>query len=193
MEYGTDIYVDDQYMKHVGYTENICTSDCNYNPSDALSINNLPSRMVSSTFERSMPSGMQIYYSRNNIDKISKKITELLQGVDKQNRKIVVPNKTITNVMSDVYENFKPATGDIYARYNIPGSGNPNYLQTMIDQVINIITTDVKVNLGMDECNSKLTAWTTILGDFNEHGLRRHDIIKLKEKRPMPMAFNMNY
>jgi hypothetical protein len=45
----------------------------------------------------------------------------------------------------------------------------------------------------MDECNSKLSAWTTILGDFNEHGLRRHAPIKLREKRPMPMAFNMNY
>ena len=63
----------------------------------------------------------------------------------------------------------------------------------MIDQVINIITTDVKVNLGMDEHNSKLSAWTTILGDFNEHGLRRHAPIKLRERRPMPMAFNMNY
>ena len=185
MEYGTNIYVDDQYMKHVGYSEDICNSDC--------IPNKLPNYIGNSAFEQTTASGMQIYYSQNNIDKISKKITELLQGVDKQNRRIIIPNKTITNVMSDVYENFKPATGDIYSRYTIPGSGNSNYLQTMIDQVINIITTDVKVNLGMDECNSKLSIWTTILGDFNEHGLRRHAPIKLRERRPMPMAFNMNY
>ena len=192
MEYGTNIYVDDQYMKHVGYAQDICTSGCNNLPAQNSS-SHLVLGTTSCAIDRPIHSGMQIYYSQNNIDKISRKITELLQGVDKQNRRIVVPNTTITNVMSNVYDNFKPATGDIYARYNIPGSGNSNYLQSMIDQVINIITTDVKVNLGMDECNSKLSAWTTILGDFNEHGLRRHAPIKIREKRPMPMAFNMNY
>ena len=63
----------------------------------------------------------------------------------------------------------------------------------MMDEVINIITTDVKVNLGMEENNAKLTVWTTVLEDFNEHGLRSHSKIKLRENRPQPMMFNMNY
>jgi hypothetical protein len=114
-------------------------------------------------------------------------------GVDKQNRPIIVPDKTICSVMSSVYENFRPETGDIFTRYNIPKARSQNYVQQMIDEVINIITTDVKVNLGMDECNRNLSIWTTVLGDFNEHGLRSHSKIKLRENRPMPMMFNMMY
>lgn len=171
MEYATqitsDIY-DDNYIKHVGYSQHMCTSDCG-------------------------ESCIQQYYSKKNIDKISCKITELLQGVDKYNRPIIVPDKTIRNIMNAVYTNFRPETGDIYSRYNIPKSAPPNYMQRMIDEVINIITTDVKVNLGMEEYNSKLTAWTTVLGDFNDHGLRSHAPIKLREKRPQQMAFQMNY
>jgi hypothetical protein len=136
---------------------------------------------------------LQQFFSKNNIDKISRKITELLMGVDKNNRPIIVPDKTITSVMSAVYGNFRPETGDIYSRYNIQKSNGQNYVQRMIDEVINIITTDVKVNIGMEEYNKTLTVWTTVLGDFNEHGLRQHPPIKLREKRPMPMAFNMNY
>ena len=132
-------------------------------------------------------------YSKGNINKISCKITELLMGVNKDNRPIVVPDKTICSVMSAVYENFRPETGDIYSRYNIPKAREPDFIQRMIDQVINIITTDVKVNLGMDECNRNLSIWTTVLGDFNLHNLRSHSKIKLRERRPQPMAFQMNY
>ena len=136
---------------------------------------------------------IQNLYSKGNINKISCKITELLMGVNKDNRPIVVPDKTICSVMSAVYENFRPETGDIYSRYNIPKAREPDFIQRMIDQVINIITTDVKVNLGMDECNRNLSIWTTVLGDFNLHNLRSHSKIKLRERRPQPMAFQMNY
>ena len=136
---------------------------------------------------------IQNLYSKGNINKISCKITELLMGVNKDNRPIVVPDKTICSVMSAVYENFRPETGDIYTRYNIPKAREPDFIQRMIDQVINIITTDVKVNLGIDECNRNLSIWTTVLGDFNLHNLRSHSKIKLRERRPQPMAFQMNY
>lgn len=171
MEFATEICSEkcnDQYMKHVGYSDHMCGDKCG-------------------------PSCMRRFYSKKNINQISCKVTELLMGVDKNNRPIVVPNSTICSVMSAVYENFRPETGDIYTRYNIPKSRGQNYVQQMIDEVINIITTDVKNNLGMEECNKNLSIWTTVLGDFNEHGLRSHSKIKLREKRPMPMAFNMMY
>ena len=136
---------------------------------------------------------MNSFFAKYNVNKISRKITELLMGVDKNNRPIIVPDKSICNVMSSVFSNFRPETGDIFSRYNIPKSRSVDYIQRMIDEVINIITTDVKVNLGMEENNSKLTIWTTVLGDFNEHGLRSHSKIKIREKRPQPMSFNMNY
>ena len=134
------------------------------------------------------------YFSRETADLISYKISELLQGVDPNNRKIIVPHNTIYSIMSSVYENYRPPTGDIYGRYNVPsGIGGDSYVQSMIDQVIEIITADVRTNLGMEENNSKLSIYTTILGDFNQHGLRSHPVIKTRVRRPNPMEFNMHY
>jgi hypothetical protein len=171
MEYATQIsgeIYNDQFIKHVGYTDHMCDDNCGQ-------------------------SCIQKLYSKSNINKISRKITELLMGVLKNNRPIIVPDRTICSVMSAVYQTFRPETGDIHTRYIVPKAREANYVQTMIDQVINIITTDVKNNLGMDEANSKLSVWTTVLGDFNDHGLRSHSKIKLRENRPRPMCFNMNY
>jgi hypothetical protein len=171
MEYATRIcgeVCNDSFIKHVGYSDNIYGA--NYGQSCTGK-----------------------FFSKENINKMSCKITELLMGVNKDNRPIVVPDKTICSVMSSVYQSYRPETGDIYSRYNIPKSRENNGIQRMMDEVINIITTDVKVNLGMEENNSKLTVWTTVLGDFNEHGLRSHSKIKLRENRPMPMMFNMMY
>lgn len=171
MEYATGIcgeICNDQYIKHVGYTDHICDSFCE-------------------------PSCTRRFYSQSNINKISRKITELLMGVDKNNRPIIVPDKTICSVMSAVYQSFRPETGDIHSRYIVPKERDQNYVQRMIDEVINIITTNVKDSLGMEECNKKLSIWTTVLGDFNKHGLKSHSKIKLRENRPMPMMFNMNY
>jgi len=158
----------DQYIKHVGYSDQICSSSC-----------------TSSCVHK--------LFSPENIRNISTKITELLVGVDKQNRPIIVPDKSICSVMSAVFDNFRPETGDIYGRYNVPNNGSTSYTQRIIDEVINIIVNDVKVNLGMDQCNQNLSAWTQVLGDFNKHGLRSHSQIKLRERRPSPMLFNMNY
>ena len=133
------------------------------------------------------------FFSKQNVDTISCKITELLQGVDPHNRPIIVPNKTIHNIMSSVYNNFKPEIGDMYSRFHIENPGVPNYIQKMIDQTINIIVTDVRNNLEMEEYNKTLSIWTTVRGDFNKHGLRSHPKIKLRERRIQPMMFNMNY
>ena len=172
MEYATMIsseeICNDQFIKHVGFDDTICADNNN-------------------------TSGLREFFSKKNRDKVGRKITQLLAGVDCKNRDIIIPDKTICSIMSSVYENFRPETGDIYSRYNIPQSGSPDYLVRMNDQVINIITSDVKNNLGMDQCNSKLTIWTTVLGDFNDAGLRSHPPIKLKERRPTTMLFHMRY
>jgi hypothetical protein len=133
------------------------------------------------------------YFAPRTIQNVSRKITELLQGVNKQGRPILVPNNVICSVMSTVYENFRPQTGDIYSRYIIPTQNQQNNVQNMIDQVIEIIVSQVKTEIEMCECNSKLTKWTTVLGDFNEHGLTQTPPIKVLHKRPDPMLFNMNY
>lgn len=171
MQYGTQICGEignDQFIKHVGFSDSLCDSSCG-------------------------ESCIHKLYSRDNIRMISSKITELLMGVDKNNKAIIVPDKTIYSVMSAVYDNFRPETEDIYSRYNIPNRGATSYTQRIIDQVINIIVSDVKNNLGMDECNSKLSAWVQVYGSFNSHGLNQVPKIKLRERRPTPMLFNMTY
>lgn len=172
MEYASNIcgeICNNNFVKHVAYTDtqahgNLCGPTCE-----------------------------QIMFSPENIDQMSRKITQLLQGVDEKNRKIVVPKEVICSVLSNINENYRPEIGCIYSRFTQPGSGSGNTMQNMIDQTINVIVTDVKVNMGMEQANSKLTIWTTVLGDFNEHNLRSHSKIKLREKRPQPMMFNMTY
>ena len=134
------------------------------------------------------------YYSQNTIDTISHKITQLLQGVDPKNRRIIVPDKTISSIMNAVKSDYRPPIGDIHSRYIVPsGINSESYVQNMIDEVIEIITSDVRNNVGMEEANSKLSIWTTVYGDFNKHGLQAHAPIKIRNKRPTPMQFNMNY
>lgn len=134
------------------------------------------------------------YYSRETVRMISRKVTELTRGVDIQNRPIVVPEERIRNVMDDIYISYRPPVGDIHTRYIIPsGTGSESYVQSMIDQVIEVITSDIRNNLEMEQYNSTLSKWTTMYGDFNEHGLRQHAPIKVRHKRPSPLQFNMNY
>lgn len=135
------------------------------------------------------------YFGPQTVRTISRKITELLQGVDKQNRPIIVPDNTIHSVMNEIYTSYRPQTGDIYGRYTVPRSEPENDVQSMIDQVIEVITSDVRTNLGMQECNEALSVWTTVLGDFNEHGLRQHSKIKVRERNTSHrgMVSFMNY
>ena len=134
------------------------------------------------------------YYNINNVNTISKKLTQLLQGVDSKNRPIIIPDKSIINIMDSVYENFRPETGDIFSRYNIPtGLSSDDYIQSMIDQTIEIIYSDVKNNLEIEENNKKLSVWTTVLGNFNDNGLRSHAPIKVLNKHPQYCAFFENY
>jgi hypothetical protein len=124
---------------------------------------------------------------------ISAKVTELTYGIHPQNRPIIVPHDIIANVLSNIFQNYRPPTGDIYSRYNIPSGRSDNMVQEIIDQTIELITSQLRTEYTMLENNSKLTVWTTVYGDFNEHFLRAHPIIKIREKRPNPMEFNMNY
>jgi hypothetical protein len=135
------------------------------------------------------------YFSPQTVRTVSYKITQLLQGVDKQNRPIIVPDKTIHSVMNDIYTSYRPQTGDIYGRYNVPKYEPENHVQNMIDQVIEVITADVRANLGMQQCNEGLSVWTTVLGDFNEHGLQQHSKIKIRERNTSHrgMVSFMNY
>lgn len=137
---------------------------------------------------------IESFFSKTTVNMLSRQITHLLQGVDKRNRPIIVPDKTILDVMNNIYSSFRPATGDIHSRYIVPAGGyKDNYLQSMVDQTLEVIVNEVRSTMLAEEANSKLTAWTTTYGDFNEHGLRQHAPIKINNKRPTSFQFHMNY
>ena len=46
-------------------------------------------------------------YNPKNIKNMSKTITNLLTGVDPQNRPIIVPDSTICSVISDIYDSYR--------------------------------------------------------------------------------------
>jgi len=134
------------------------------------------------------------FFSKRNIQQISKKCTQLLMGVDKENRPIIVPDNRICSVMSDIYDGFRPKTGDIFTRYNIPTSySESDYINDLTNQTIEVIVNTVKTTLEMEENNEKLTVWNSVLGTFNQAQLVAYPPIKVRNRRPMPMMFNMNY
>lgn len=127
-------------------------------------------------------------FDKNTIKYISQKVTENLEGLDSKNRSIIVPDNTIVNVLDTVYNNYVPSVGGLYKK-NIQYSK----YEHVIAHTIDIIVDDVSYNISRDICNSNRTIWTTLLGDFNDHKLRSHPPIKIRNKRPQPMQFNMNY
>lgn len=138
---------------------------------------------------------VQKIFNDNVAYMIQAKCKELLRGVHPSGRDIVIQIDTIKDVIDALYSNYQPSVGDIYAgRLSIPSnSTSQDLVIDIIDRTIEIIITHVKNDIEMQVLNSKLTVWTTVLGDFNLEGLRSHDVIKVQEKRPTPMQFNMNY
>lgn len=129
------------------------------------------------------------YFSKDTVRTISKKVTELTRGVDYKNRPIIVPDKNICSVMSQIYIGYRPPTASIYTRYTIPRDEPENYVQSMIDQCIELIVSDIKNSLGIEELNSHLNIWSaTVLGDFNTLGLRSHSQIKVRDRHPSHMG-----
>ena len=41
--------------------------------------------------------------------------------------------------------------------------------------------------------NKKLDRWNTVLGEHNKHGIRQFSQIKVNNRKPQGMLFNMNY
>lgn len=133
-------------------------------------------------------------FNKENIREYQQRITALLQGVEPTGRPILVPTDTIVNVLYQCYKTNRPQVGDIYSRYiQAEYVFTRDDLTNIVNRAINIIVSQIKNEYAMIACNKKLTIWTTVLGDFNKEGLRSHDIIKIRRKRPEPMQFNMNY
>lgn len=144
---------DENFMRHVGWNK-----DYSYNPC------------------------LSKYFCQETVDKISRQVTQNLEGVGPNNRSIIVKDDVICHVMSSVYQDRRGKVGDIYTTFTIADAAPEDFVLSMVDRTIEIITNNIRVEYGMIEYNSKLTKWTTLYGDFNLHGLRSHPIIKVREK-----------
>lgn len=133
------------------------------------------------------------YFSQGTVSFIQNKVFDILKCTFPEG--VIVPCHIITNVMNNIYESFRPPTGDIYSRFTIPSNdvAANSYLDNLVNQVISVIVSQVKSTLLIERHNQSLTAWTTLLGDFNDKGLRSHAPIKIRNKKPRSALFNMNY
>jgi len=143
-------------------------------------------------WDETNPAVRQIF-SPETIRMISKKVTELTLGVDPKNRPILVPDNRICEVLDGIYSNYRPSVGDIHTRYIISSNAQQDQIASVIDQTIEMIVSNIRNQLGMENNNQKLSAWVQLYGDFNTAGLRQFAPIKIKEKRPSTFQFHMNY
>ncbi len=130
---------------------------------------------------------IQRFFSQDTVDLISQKITQMLKGVDKFGREIVVPNKRILEFMNTIYSSYSPPIGF--------DSGRPNsdYLDNLIGQTISRIVFEVDTTISIEQAFAEYKVWNTVYGEYNDVGLRSHAPIKIREKRPNSFEFNMRY
>lgn len=127
------------------------------------------------------------FFSKNTVDYISAKITLMTKDVDERGREIIVPDDKILHLMNSVYLSYNPKQG-----FDTKWSPK-EYLESLIEQTITQAVFDVRNVLVYEQCTAKYTVWDTILGEDNKRGLRGYAPIKLREKRPNSMEFNMKY
>uniref|UniRef100_A0A6C0KSV6 Uncharacterized protein n=1 Tax=viral metagenome TaxID=1070528 RepID=A0A6C0KSV6_9ZZZZ len=133
------------------------------------------------------------FFSEQTVRDISLKLKELLKCLRKDGRAIVVADRVIAHMMSEVFYKNRPQLGNGYFMYTIPAAEPRNDYETMKEMVIEMIFHNIKTEYEIDENNKKLTIWTSVLGDFNKHGLRQYTDLKINEKNINKVRFNMNY
>ena len=133
-------------------------------------------------------------FSPENISKLSGIITEATRDCDPLGRKIVVPPHRIAEVLSSIFRYGKRTRiGDIYTHFNIIQDKARNDVDNINRQALNVIISTIRDEYHTIANNQKLTVWSTVLGDFNDQGLRSHDVLKIRRHMPQRMMFNMNY
>lgn len=130
-------------------------------------------------------------YNDNIICNIQQFLAEKLRPFEKQKRNVVIDKEIIISVMQNVISSRTPDVGDIYTHYTIPNYQDD--ISDIINRTIQILYSDLKNEMEMEQNNAKLSVWSTLYGDFNKQGLRAHAPIKIRKNKPQSMLFNMNY
>lgn len=137
--------------------------------------------------------------SKGTIDHIKVKVNERITDLN-----IEVKDDYVMKILRHEISNFRSRYGNDDSNKITPVEIKHVYLSTLsklkprdifsiINDVIERIVSDLFIENNMIKNNQKLDRWNTVLGVNNEHGLRRHTNIKLNEKKPKGMLFNMTF
>ena len=121
---------------------------------------------------------------------------------NKLGRNVEVKDDYINGIMRHEISNYRSRYGEDKSKMFGIESNNV-YMSKMslfrtkdifviINDVIERVVSNINIENNMIENNSKLDKWNTVYGD-NNNGMRRHSNIKLNEKKPKGMLFNMTY
>jgi hypothetical protein len=138
--------------------------------------------------------GYRSLFTDVRLKQMQDKITYLLTGVAE--RPILVPIKTITGVMVDIFQTRSPEIGSIYSRYIQPDTeGMRDDLRDLVDQTIQVIVSTIRTEYEMTKQNNKLSVWSTVYGEFNKEGLQSYptSMIKLNNRKNTAFMFFENY
>ena len=113
------------------------------------------------------------FFGRQNVDFISNQITMRLHGVHPDGKNIIVPDEKIISVMDSVYKNTY------------------RDVDKMTVMTIGYIVDYISSEFEIEKQNRNLSIWVTNF--LPEYNMRQTPKIKLREKRPTSMIFNMNY
>lgn len=132
-------------------------------------------------------------FSDYTVKLIQNKTAYYLDGVDKKGRRIMPSENVVETALLGIFRDYRPRTGDIYGKYSVVNPSDRDDYNYIVDMTISFLVREIRNDIEMAQNNEKLTIWTTLLGDFNEHGLRQYPPIKVRNKRPDPMLFHMRY
>ena len=123
----------------------------------------------------------------NDIIKSDKLTDEHIKKILKNNIDNYSTKSTVDNTISLMPEEIN----NVY--YHSISKFNELNLFMIINNTKERIKADIIIESNQINNNIKLDKWNTIYGDHNKLGLRRYSNIKLNERKPMGMMFNMNY
>ena len=126
-----------------------------------------------STLPQNVQNVYYTFFSKENVDYMSNEITKRLAGVHSEGKNIIVPNETILSVMDSIYKNTY------------------RDIDKMTMMTVSFIVDHISSEMQMERQNESLNAW--VMNYPPEYGMQQVPQIKLREKRPTPMIFNMNY
>jgi len=131
-------------------------------------------------------------FTKRTLKIIETKVYEYL--LKRLNKKIIPSERVIVIALYGVYKSHIPRTGDIYGKYLVVDETQRNDYGYIVDKTISLLASGISTDIEMQEVNSKLNIWNaTVLGDFNENGLRQFPPLKLRNRGPDRMLFHMKY